>query len=365
MRAWLRKSWPLLKALLALAILVAIGRQFARDLSRPELWQRPLHFGWLGLSALLYLLGLGFSACYWYRLLAALGQRPAFLSTVRAHYIGQMGKYLPGKAWALFLRSNLIRSPTTSVGVAVLTSFYEVFLTMLSGALLAALLFGFQAGDFASPPDGHVFQRVWQIFQEKEADVTPVDPRILSLLALFLVLAIGIPSLPPVFQQLVRRLTLPFRQADAADLPTPRVACMLEGLALTPGCWLLLGASLWAALQAAGVGPAWNWDSWSRYMAFMALAYVSGFVIIFLPSGLGAREALLVLVLVPDISQRLGLGGEDARSLAALTVVALRVVWTAAELAIVAALYWLPVAVPADSLTAAGAASALSSGGKS
>src|SRR5439155_26520624 len=137
MRAWLRKSWPLLKALFVLAILVAIGRQFARDLGRQEIWQRSWRPGWLVLSAVLYLLGLGFSAFYWYRLLVALGQRPSFLSTVRAHYIGQMGKYLPGKAWALFLRSNLVRSPTTRVGVAVLTSFYEVFLTMLSGALLA------------------------------------------------------------------------------------------------------------------------------------------------------------------------------------------------------------------------------------
>jgi hypothetical protein len=73
---------------------------------------------------------------------------------------------------------------------------------------------------------------------------------------------------------------------------------------------------------------------------------VSGFIIVFLPSGLGAREAMLVLVLVPDISQRLGLAGEDARPLATLTVVLLRLVWTAAELVTVAALYWLPVTVP-------------------
>src|SRR5260370_7892092 len=168
MRAWLRKSWPLLKAVLALAILVAIGRQFVRDLSRPELWQRSLHPGWLVLSAACYLLGLGFSALYWYRLLAALGQRPSLLRTLRAHYIGQMGKYLPGKAWALLLRSNLVRSPTTRVGVAVLTSFYEVFLTMLSGALLAAVSFGLQAADFTPPPHSHVFRAIRQTFQRRD-----------------------------------------------------------------------------------------------------------------------------------------------------------------------------------------------------
>jgi len=337
-----------LKALLALAILVAIGRQFVRDLSRPELWQRQLHPGWLVLSAVLYLLGLAFSAVYWYRLLVALGQRPSFLGSIRAHYVGQMGKYLPGKAWALFLRSNLVRSPSTRVGVAVLTSFYEVFITMSAGALLAAILFGLQAGDLSSPADWHVFRRIWQIFQGGEAEAARVDPHALSLLALLLVLAIGIPSLPPVFNRLVQRLTLPFRQEESGAVPTPRVTSTLEGLALTPGCWLLMGASLWAALQAAGVGAIWSWENWSRYTAFLALAYVSGFVIVFLPSGLGAREALLVLVLVPDIGQRLRLGAEEARPLATLTVLLLRLVWTAAELVTVAALYWLPVAVSHD-----------------
>src|SRR5207253_7715251 len=99
-------------------------------------------------------------------------------------------------------------------------------------------------------------------------------------------------------------------------------------------------------LHAVGVGPVWGWESWLRYTAFVALAYVSGFIILFLPSGLGAREAMLVLLLVPDISQRLGLMAEDARPLATLAVVLLRLVWTAAEVIIVAFLYWLPVSLP-------------------
>ena len=275
---------------------------------------------------------------------------------MRAHYIGQLGKYLPGKAWALFLRSNMVRSPTTHVGVAILTSFYEVLITMSSGALLAAILFGLQAGSFTSPVDWQVFGRNWQIIWGGKAEAAPVDPHALCLLALLLLLVLGIPGLPPVFHRLVQRLTLPFRQADSSAVPTPRTACLFQGLALTPGCWFMMGASLWAALQAAGVGPVWSWESWLRYSAFIALAYVSGFVIVFLPSGLGVREVLLVLVLVPDISQRLHLGAEDARPLATLTVILLRVVWTAAELVTAAVLYWLPVGGAKDQPAAADAA---------
>jgi hypothetical protein len=250
----------------------------------------------------------------------------------------------------------MVRSSTTQVGVAVLTSFYEVFLTMSSGALLAAVLFAVQAGDFSSGVDWHVFGRIWQIFKGGKAEAAPVDPHALCLLALLLLLVIGIPSLPPFFNRLVQRLALPFRQGESGAVPTPHAASMLQGLALTPGCWFLMGASLWAGLQAAGVAPVWSWESWLRYTAFLALAYVSGFLIVFLPSGLGAREALLVLVLVPDISQRLGLEAENARPMATLTVLLLRLVWTAAELVTVAALYWLPTTVPQEQAVPTGAA---------
>ena len=194
---------------------------------------------------------------------------------------------------------------------------------------------------------------VWGILQGGQAGSSITDPRPLVLLAVLLMLAIGIPSLPPVFHRLVQKLALPFRQAETDAMPTPGFASMLQGLALTPGCWFMIGASFWATLQAAGIGAAWGWESWWRYTAFMALAYVSGFVIIFLPSGLGVREALLVLLLVPDISQRLHLQTEDARSLAALAVILLRVVWTAAELVMVSALYWLPVSMPRGQSTPA------------
>src|SRR5205823_3923511 len=133
------KWWKLAKALLAIAILVAIGRQFALALQIPQrglrpsledLWGRLLHPAWLLPAGVLYLAGLGFAAVYWYRLLLDLDQHPSFVGAIRAHYVGQMGKYLPGKAWALFLRSSLVRSSRVRVGIAVLTSFYEVLTTM-------------------------------------------------------------------------------------------------------------------------------------------------------------------------------------------------------------------------------------------
>jgi hypothetical protein len=341
MRTWLRKSWPVLKALFVIAIVVAIGRQFVRDLQYPELWKRSLHPGWLVLSGVLYLLGLGFSALYWYRLLWSLGQEPPAWPMVRAYYIGHMGKYLPGKAWALFLRANLARVAGVRVGVAVLTSFYEVLTTMAAGVLLAALLFAL-APPTSAPVDWHALGSLLRMQAPERGGV--LDERVLIGLALLLLVPIGGPILPPIFNRIVHRIALPFREADAAPPPRIRWGSALEGLGLTAVGWLLLGASLWAVLQAVLVEPPpFTWENWRRYTAFLAVSYVAGFIVILIPNGFIIREFFLALCLFPEMSLQPG-AEEEAQRVAKLAAVLLRLVWTAAELVLVGIVYRLPSA---------------------
>src|SRR5437868_4894811 len=95
-----QRLWRWAEAAITLAVVLAVGWQFAGLLRSPELWERPLHpdFGWVAASAALYVLGFSTSAVYWHLLLLALGQRPASVpATLRAYYIGQMGRYVPGK----------------------------------------------------------------------------------------------------------------------------------------------------------------------------------------------------------------------------------------------------------------------------
>src|SRR5262245_58930017 len=100
-----RRLWKIGKFLLGVTIVGGVGWQFARILSRPDLWQQSaqLRPAWVAASAALYLLALGFSVFFWYWLLRTLGQEPAIITTIRAYYIGQLGKYAPGKVWGLFL----------------------------------------------------------------------------------------------------------------------------------------------------------------------------------------------------------------------------------------------------------------------
>ena len=46
---------------------------------------------------------------FWYRTLQAFGQAPEGLSSLRAFFIGHLGKYVPGKAMVVVLRTALVR----------------------------------------------------------------------------------------------------------------------------------------------------------------------------------------------------------------------------------------------------------------
>jgi uncharacterized membrane protein YbhN (UPF0104 family) len=318
MRAWLRRWWPALKVVLVVAVLAAVGVQLARDLAKVEWSELEVRPGWLAAAGLLYLAALGFSAWCWYWLLRTFGQRPAFLTAVRAYYLGHLGKYLPGKAWALFMRGAMVQGPDVRLGVAIILAFYEVLTTMTAGALVAAVLFAWQ------PPTAVAL--AW-------------DPKLLGML---LVAIIGVPLLPGVFNWLVGRLAARFETVEAFQLPRLRMVTLIEGLAATGCGWGLLGLSLWATHQAILAEPQeLTVPLWARYTAMIGLAYVAGFLVVFLPSGVGVREVVLQALLTPELHHA-GLASAEAAGLAALAVVLLRVAWTTAELVAAAGLYSLP-----------------------
>ena len=329
MRGKLRRAWPVLKAILWLVILVLIGRQFARDLRRPELWQHSLHAGWLALSGVLYVLGLSCSALYWDRLLGHLGARPPLGDALRAYYVGHLGKYLPGKAWALLLRTSLVRGHGVSMGLAALTSFYEVLTTMAAGVLVATVLFAVLGADAGATLNADTVRRLLVLEQPGEGGL---QRPVVVLMSALLFVAFVVPLHPSIFNRLAHRLSLPFRERDAAQLPHIRFRYLLEGLVLTSIGWLLLGASFAASLRGV-VGADWPWLDMrtARLPAIMGLAYVIGFVV-FIPGGLGVREFVLTLLLTPELVGVQGMGPEQARATVVVAVLVLRLVWTVAEL---------------------------------
>lgn len=334
----LRRWWPVGKVLLAVVILAAIGRQFARDL--PVVWQRSYDLNWLAAAGALYLLGLAFSAFYWRGLLVQVGQRPTWAAVLRAYYIGHLGKYVPGKAWALFLRAGLAAGPRVKAGYAGLTAFYEVLTTMAAGALLGAVLVLLLLPD---APSALEWQALHRLVTTGSAAPALLGRGPLALVAVALFVPIAVPLLPPLFNRVAHRLSLPFREKDAAPLARLEARVLPEGLVLTTIGWALLGASTWAALRATAPALPWTWALAGRVTAFMGIAYVIGFAVLVMPGGLGVRELFLTLLLAPELVRELGLGEEEARRTVLAAVVVLRVSWTVAELLTAAVVWWLPV----------------------
>jgi hypothetical protein len=337
MRSRPRRWWPVVKWLFGLSVVLAVGWRFSGDLCNPQLWSRPLQFGWLILSGMLYLGGLAFSAAYWIRLLGHLGYRPPVGVALRAYYLGHMGKYVPGKAWAVLLRTGLIHGCGVRLGVATLTTTYEVLATMAGGVLLSAVLFALLAPE-GGRLDWHDLGRLLRL-EAPHGGAIGRAPAVLLSSGLFVCL--GVPLLPPVFNRLAHHLSVPFRDAESV-LPRLRLSYLVEGLVLTGVGWALLGASLAATLQAlvredCGL---YRPDTLGRLAAVMGLCYVIGFLSFLPGAGLGVREFFLALFLVPELTDLCRLEPDEARATAEQGVVVLRLVWTAAEIIIVGVLYW-------------------------
>lgn len=307
---WKIWAWRLAKLVLAAAILGGVARQFYRDLQSEELEQLHWRTGWLVVSALLYLGALTFSALFWRRLLHVFGERPSLFAALRAYFIGHLGKYVPGKAWALLLRGVLVRGPDVRLGVAIITAFYEVLTTMAAGALIAAVVFLFD------PP--HAPDLEWH-------------PVLTGLLLLGLC---GLPLLPWVFNFLTARTAARFQKIADFNLPRLRASVLAQGLALTGVGWALMGLSVWSALQAVlPEPPELSLAVWGQCCGAIGLAYVAGFLAFMLPSGVGVREYFLRYLLA--------FAGPPALIVAA--VLLLRLVWTTAELLVAGLLFpWSP-----------------------
>ena len=323
----MRKFWdftigPWVKLLIAALILAGIGWQFYRDLTKKDeatgvlilsdlRWQP----GWLLLSAVLYLVFLGSSCWYWRRLLLHFGPAPSPLATTRAYFVSQFGKYIPGKAWALLMRGALVQGPNLRLGLAIITTFYEVLTTMAAGAMLGVIAFSIQ------PPF--------------KADLY-VPPVIVGSLMLLVCAA---PLLPGVFNRIAGRLAHRLRADDAGPLPKIDMATLLLGLAMTAGGWCLLTVSVWAGLASVlPETPALDLSMGLRCLGAIAVAYVGGFLIPIMPGGLGAREFFL--------SRLLGATGAEAALFTAAALL-MRLAWTVSEVGLAGLLYLMPVASPA------------------
>ncbi len=235
-------------------------------------------------------------AAFWNRVLRLMGQRPHWWETCCAFWVGQLGKYVPGKAMVVVLRSTLVRSERVDGVAAVISIFVETLTMMALGALTAAALL------------------VWLSRSTG-----------LILLALGLMLAAGVPVWPPVMRRVLWILRLRRLGVPVDDyLRGLTVRGLAPGWAGVAGSWWLMGLSLWAVIQAMPTAPAplASLIDWPLLTACTALALVAGFVSL-LPGGVLVREYVVMALLASQ--PRYG------PLIAVVSAVLLRLTWMATE----------------------------------
>jgi hypothetical protein len=294
----------ILKLLFAAAILFFIGRQFYRDLTSEDIKRVSVKPLWLVASAAVYLVAVGFSGFFWIRLMRSLAQPMSLAAGFRAYYMSHLGKYVPGKAWTIWLRGEGAKRAGCSMSVAVATTFYEVLTLMATGALVAAIVF------IVRPPQFHGI------------DFPP------WLTGLIMVAVCGLPLVPGVMSFVTRRLARRFAAIEHAHVPLSTLA---EGVAIELVGWALMGLSVWLCLCGTiEPAPELTLASWADFSAVIGLAYALGFAAFMLPAGVGVREYVLSEFLIPFA------GVDDpiaARVILTATALLLRCAWTLSELA--------------------------------
>jgi glycosyltransferase 2 family protein len=249
-----------------------------------------LHWYAIAGSAIAAAAGAGCTMLAWRALLADLGSELSVRSAIKINFLAQLAKYVPGAVWSFAAQVELghdqqvpRRRGAASVAIALAV-------TVGVGLGIAAVAMPLASASAAR-------HYIW-------------------VLAVIPVIALCL--WPPVLGWLLDRALKVFRQQPLEQRPTGRGLGI--AVAWTTAGWVLLGLQVWCiAADITGRGTHVLLLSIGAY----ALATSAGLLLIVFPSGIGARELILVAALAPVMP----------RATAIVIALMARVVTTASDLA--------------------------------
>lgn len=237
---------------------------------------------------------LGFGATYltflsWRALLAGAGHRLPIGAAQRVFFLSQIGKYVPGSVWPIVAQADLGREHRVPAARSVAVGMLTLLVSCGAGVCVAAVTLPFVAPD--------AFRTYWYVLLLVPVVIAALHPAVLRF-----------------GMRLASRITR--RDLGTVTLPVPAIARAFGWAALA---WLVFGTHI--ALVVAPLVPLTGGVLLLSIGAY-ALAWLVGFVIVFLPAGLGGREATLAALLAGGTS----MGVNAAVSVAVMSRVLLTVV---------------------------------------
>lgn len=220
------------------------------------------------LAQVAILFGFACSTMSWQVLLDDLGKPIGVGKGAQIFLVGQLGKYLPGSVWAYILQIEL----GAKAGLARARVFAAtVFSVVVS--VVAALF----AGALAIPR------------------LVAQDQRLGWLPWLYLVLPVALVMLYPPILTAIVRIGFKVLRRPRPDHPVT-LRAVLTSLAFAIGTYVFFGIHLWLLAdnrEGLTISPL------TLCIGTMAIAMLAGLAFFLLPSGVGARELVIIVALTP------------------------------------------------------------------
>jgi glycosyltransferase 2 family protein len=236
--------------------------------AQPIEWR--LSPAWIAASVLVVFAAYAVLIEAWRRVVLSMSQRLRFGAAARIWFLASLGKYVPGKVWAVAGAAVLAQRAGVDPSVAVAAALVLQGLAVASGAAAVALT-------------------AREAFQAAGPGMVPLA------LVVILLSFTGIAALAsqPVLDRVNRRLPRsipPLRAVPPAQLVIAFAANLLA--------WGGYGVSL--LCLARGLLPGVTL-SLPQAIGVFTCSYLVGFLALFAPGGLGPRESVFLLMLAGDI----------------------------------------------------------------
>lgn len=250
---------------------VALGLWAVAD-RWPEIREslRQLRWWSLGACGASVLAGLAATALSWRALLADLGSPLSLPAALRVFFLGQLGKYLPGSLWPLVAQAELAREHDVPRRRSAAVGLLTMGIGLVAGLAVAAATLPLLSPDATA--------RYWPAF-------------------------VGVPVLlgllhPAVLNPVIARGLRVLRRPDLEHPLSARGVTVAFGWAAL--AWGFFGVQVWVLGLDLG---AHGWRLLPVAAGAFSLAWSIGFLAVFVPAGVGVREAALTAALAPVLSR--------------------------------------------------------------
>ena len=266
------RLWRVLQFTAGLALVALAARSILANWHTLRAQPVDLRFStaWIAASVLVVFVSYAVLIEGWRRVVLSMGEPLAFPAAARIWFLASLGKYVPGKVWAVAGAAVLAQRAGVDPSVAVAGAIVLQALALASGSAVVAVT---ARETFQAAGQGTVPLAILVVLLSISGIAMLASPRLLERVNGLL------PSSWPRLRPVPPRMLLAAFLANTAAWVGYGLALLLLARGLLPGVNLSLP-------QAVGV---------------FTCSYVVGFVALFAPGGLGPRESVFLLMLAPDI----------------------------------------------------------------